>query len=111
MVMLGSIDGMARAMRVFPAPGGPVMSTLWTILRRMWSILQLGGPSVVREASLFYARGRESATRSAKLAPLRWLPGTVCSVSLDALPQLVAARLAVRGANAAFQLERALCLV
>ena len=76
----------------------------------MWSILQLGGPSLVCEAGLFYAGWRESATRSARLAPLCSLPGGMCSVSLDALPQLIAARLPVWGANAAVELERVLCL-
>jgi hypothetical protein len=30
MVMRGMMEGSARAMRVFPAPGGPVMITLCT---------------------------------------------------------------------------------
>ena len=76
----------------------------------MWSILQLGGPSVVCEAGLLYAGGRESAIHSARVAPLCWLPRTVCWVSLDALPQLVAARLPVWGANAEVELERVLWL-
>jgi hypothetical protein len=30
MLIGGRIDGSARAIRVFPAPGGPTISMLWT---------------------------------------------------------------------------------